>query len=712
MNIEGLKIGSQNPPTAIEILDHVSKLDSDLRRAGQTAAGVDVTPRPELRVNTGYRQEYNEWRKDMSRATSVAEGGYGTIEDDAWTLFAKSGAWPFISQNPQPVVDSLSHISGISNEEEDIFVVDCPCYKCFQDNTSRKTGLHGSRVNPYGISYNDIDMCELEGDIIEDGHPRHNKTHLNRPFGSGRCDCMRDLDPHYKYEHKIEDLQQDVDNKTGKLFTPYCEGREQVKGGPAVQAVADLFDYQVDWGGGCRDIKISDQEKNESGTCKYWVIEPNDNDGWNRRTCEDCPCPGGNLDAVEAENLCNRSYQSTDGDKCVWDPQEGACKQSKTFCDEDHIIEFLEKIDEVHQDYTDIPYVDDENKRIPEGKPDDRPAWTYSGDGVENPETPNTHTLRRLVHLFIRGAEGDCSQGCWDQISSFNRGELIKVLEEFDLERSEHYLNRAHQLVDNLIKSKHNFDTNHLNNDPEQLKKKREYIAKTHSHRNSENYMPKCALKDNIKLEDATIPPEFTPDFNSGSPWVGYTADDGRLYYVHDETEERVWEKPAEGISGLRGFQNYNEMRDFCDKASFHADPDLCSKYSCMLGGMKDRGTWGGTCIEDLNQKNICEFKDPFNLSAMSNEKRQEWLNDTPSQPEGTVQSGLEKECWRHFGALSESAIQFFGDPSDNNNPNYPDGWSQQDVWPAHASVGGIECMCRDELLKHWRGGRLVPCPH
>ena len=49
------------------------------------------------------------------------------------------------------------------------------------------------------------------------------------------------------------------------------------------------------------------------------------------------------------------------------------------------------------------------------------------------------------------------------------------------------------------------------------------------------------------QLEGAGLNPA---GLNPDSPWVEYTADDGRLYYVHDETEAIQWVMPEEGISG------------------------------------------------------------------------------------------------------------------------------------------------------------------
>ena len=52
---------------------------------------------------------------------------------------------------------------------------------------------------------------------------------------------------------------------------------------------------------------------------------------------------------------------------------------------------------------------------------------------------------------------------------------------------------------------------------------------------------------DDLEGLDAAAPPE---GLNPDSPWVEYTADDGRFYYVHDETEATQWVMPEEGISG------------------------------------------------------------------------------------------------------------------------------------------------------------------
>ena len=37
---------------------------------------------------------------------------------------------------------------------------------------------------------------------------------------------------------------------------------------------------------------------------------------------------------------------------------------------------------------------------------------------------------------------------------------------------------------------------------------------------------------------------------NPSSPWMGYTDEEGAIYYYREDTDESVWEEPRQGIRG------------------------------------------------------------------------------------------------------------------------------------------------------------------
>ena len=202
--------------------------------------------------------------------------------------------------------------------------INCPCYQCLATSTNRGTD--------HGISYNDIDMCELEGDIANDGRAPRHKRYVKReygwddkciacerdgidpphpncknnngkpcyliPFGVGGCDCIRDWDPENMRAEYITAIENRITEKENRVQSTYCEGRQEVKGGEGPLGLNNL-----NWG---------------------------DSDDPNAET------PG--CEGIESEDVCNNSYESVDGSYCEWKDSltgwtSGSCEASdKNFC--------------------------------------------------------------------------------------------------------------------------------------------------------------------------------------------------------------------------------------------------------------------------------------------------------------------------------------------------------------------------------------------
>ena len=243
-----------------------------------------------------------------------------------------------------------------------------------------------------------------------------------------------------------------------------------------------------------------------------------------------------------------------------------------------------------------------------------RPPW--AGSSVFD-ETSDVHTLRRLVYLFHQShnrGQGGCDNECWKRISDLSRRELIKELEYYDLEYSITQQAQNLEKMNELYMYKNSRHMNIIGHDNEDwLDKKRKYITRTHKHRDEENYRPKCIIRDDITLDDA-----------SGD------------------------------------FQDIDEIKNFCNNDYFHRFGNTCNNFSCK----RDPGP--DSC-RDLGKEPLCEFRDLFKLNLLSADKREEWLNN--SEPT----EGLERECWRQWAPQSDVAKDFFGDTSSNpwyNTPN------------------------------------------